>query len=218
VRFCLARGSVAPSGGIPPRSGLGTPLGRGPVSIESRAPPRASYRLARGHHGPAAFIPAPPAGAFNALTFAGAQVKDESTLLRAWESRPGTALPTPLARPSPPLCDAVWHGQATTPWRCTTHSRTAGAPHPRKRMAEPSKGRRTTTPRPRKDNAMTSGRWDWSSPSPSALCDHPRHPQRRPGHCITIPGAVGACGDRTPPRRLPCLVRPHVSGTLEPSQ
>jgi hypothetical protein len=51
------------------------------------------------------------AGAFNALIFAGAQVKGESTPLRAWESRPGTAPPTPLARPSPPLCIAVRRGR-----------------------------------------------------------------------------------------------------------
>jgi hypothetical protein len=112
VRFRLARGSVAPSGGIPPRSGAGRPLERGSVSIESRAPPRASLRLARGHHGPAASIPAPPVGAFNALTFAGAQVKDESTPLHAWESRPGTAPPTPMARPSPPLCLVPRRGRA----------------------------------------------------------------------------------------------------------
>jgi hypothetical protein len=42
--------------------------------------------------------------------------------------------------------------------------------------------------------------------------------QRHPDHCITIPDAVGACGDRTPPRRLLCLVRPHVNGTLESSR
>jgi hypothetical protein len=111
VRFRLARGSDAPSSGTPPRSGPGRPLARGPVSIESQVPPRASFRLARGHHGPAASIPAPPEGAFNALTSAGAQVKGESTPLRAWESCPGTAPPTPVARPSPPLCDAVRHGQ-----------------------------------------------------------------------------------------------------------
>jgi hypothetical protein len=111
VRFRLARGSDAPSGGIPPRLGDGRPLERGPVSIESRAPPRASFCLARGHHGSATSIPAPPAGAFNALTFAGAQVKGGFAPLRAWESCPGTAPPTPLARPSPPQCDAVWRGQ-----------------------------------------------------------------------------------------------------------
>jgi hypothetical protein len=30
---------------------------------------------------------------------------------RAWESHPGTASPTPLKRPSLPLCDAVQHGR-----------------------------------------------------------------------------------------------------------
>jgi hypothetical protein len=142
IQLRLARGPVAPSGEVPPRSrvgrplervssslGAGRPLERGPVSIESRAPPRASFCLARGHHGPTASIPAPPAGAFNALTFAGAQVKDESTPLRAWESRPGTAPPTPLARPSPPLCNPVRQGQQqprgtvpptpVRPMRCT---------------------------------------------------------------------------------------------------
>jgi hypothetical protein len=91
VRFCLTRGLGTPSSGILPRSGARRPLERGPVSIKSRAPPRVDFRLARGYHGPTASIPAPPTGGFNALTFAGAWVKDESTLRRAWESRPGTA-------------------------------------------------------------------------------------------------------------------------------
>jgi hypothetical protein len=202
VRFCLARGSIVPSGGTPLRSGDGRPLERDPVSIESRAPPQASLRLTRGHHGPAASIPAPPAGAFNALIIVGARVKGESMPRSAQESRPGTMPLTPPARPSPPLCNTVRHGQATTPWHCATHSRTAYAPHPRKRMAQPSKAKRTTTPRPCKDNVATSGRRDRSPSSPSALCDHPHRPQRHPGHCITIPDAVEACGDGTPPRQL----------------
>jgi hypothetical protein len=106
---------------------------------------------------------------------------------------------------------------ATTPWHRATHSRTADVPHPRIRTAKPSEGRRTTTPRPRKDNVVTSGRRDWSPLSPLALCDHPRRPQHHPDHCITIPDAVGVCGDRTPPHRLLCLVRPHVNGTPESS-
>jgi hypothetical protein len=28
---------------------------------------------------------------------------------------------------------------------------------------------------PARDNAVTSGQWELSPPSPSALCDHPRH-------------------------------------------
>jgi hypothetical protein len=84
-----------------------------------------------------------------------------------------------VARPSLPLCDAVRHGQQQ-PRGTATHSYTAGVPHPRKRTAEPSKGRRTTTPRPCKDNAVMSGRRDRSPPSPSALCDHPRRPRRYP--------------------------------------
>jgi hypothetical protein len=40
-------------------------------------------------------------------------------------------------------------------------------------------------------------------------------PQRHPGHCVTIPDAVEASGDRTPPRQPLCPVRPHVNDTLE---
>jgi hypothetical protein len=107
----LARGLVAPSGEVLPFSGAGRPLEQGPVSLGGWTPPRAKFRLARGPHGLAASAPAPPTGAFNVLTFAGAQVKDESTPRRAWESCPGAVPPTSPVRPSPPLCDAVRHGR-----------------------------------------------------------------------------------------------------------
>jgi hypothetical protein len=55
-----------------------------PASIESRVPLRASFRLARGDHGPTASIPAPPAGAFNALTFAGAESKANPRHYAPW--------------------------------------------------------------------------------------------------------------------------------------
>jgi hypothetical protein len=154
-----------------------------------------------------------PAGGFDALTFAGAQVKDESTPRRAWESRPGTAPPTPMVRPSPPLCDVVRSWPATIPWHCATHSRTADVPHPRKRTAEPSKGRRTTTPRPHKDNTVTLGRRDRSPPLPSVLCDHPRRPQHRPRHCNTIPNTVGAGRQDA---ATPAAVRPVASRQPHP--
>jgi hypothetical protein len=120
----------------------------------------------------------------------------------------GEAIPATVRR-----C-AAW---SATPWHCATRSHTADAPHPRKRTTEPSKRRRTITPRPCRDNTMTSGRRDWSPPSPSALCDHPRRPQRHPGHCITIPDAVEACGDGTPPGQqlYPRTASRH--GTLESS-
>jgi hypothetical protein len=106
----------------------------------------------------------------------------------------GAAIPTTVRR-----C-AAW--SATTPWHCATHSRTAGASHPREGTTEPSKGRRTTTPRPCRYNAVTPGRRDRSPPSPSALCDYPRRPRCHPSHCITIPNTVEACGDGTAPHQL----------------
>jgi hypothetical protein len=73
------------------------------------------------------------------MTFAGTQVKDEPTPRRAWESRPGTAPPTPPVRPSPPPCDAVRHGQQLprgtvppTPVRPTRRTLERGRRSPRR--------------------------------------------------------------------------------------
>jgi hypothetical protein len=156
-----------------------------------------------------------PAGEFNALTYASAQVKDESTPRRTWESRPDTVLPTPPVRPSPPLCDAVRHGQR--------QSRGTVPPLLYDRCATPSKedggaleGRTDDYATPAQDNAVMSGRQDRSPLSPSVLCGHPRRPQHHPGHCIIIPNTVEGWGDKTPPRRLLCAPRPPVCRTLEP--
>jgi hypothetical protein len=68
-------------------------------------PPRERLRLARGSHGLATPTPAPPIEAFNVLTRAGAQVKDESAPYRpsntAWESYPSVVSPTlPVRAPA----------------------------------------------------------------------------------------------------------------------
>jgi hypothetical protein len=125
VQIRLARGSVTPSSEVLSRSRVGRPpSGTPPRSGAGPPPPRAWPRLDRGPNAPsskflsrsrasraAAPIPAPPTGVFNALMPADVRFKGESTPLRAWESRPAIALPTPVARPSPPLCDAVRCGQ-----------------------------------------------------------------------------------------------------------
>jgi hypothetical protein len=51
------------------------------------------------------------------------------------------------------------------------------------------------------DNTVTSDQWGTSPPSPSILCGHP-------GHCNAILDAVGVRGDKTPPHRLLCALRP----------
>jgi hypothetical protein len=230
VKLHLARGSVAPSGEVPPRSRAGRPLERDSASLGGWTPPRArsrpdrelsapssGFRLARGHHRPATSIPAPPTGGFNALTFAGAQVKDESMPRRAWESRPDTASPTPPVRPSLPLCDAVRHGQqqlrGTVPptlVRSTCRTLEKGQRSPRRGDERILHARTRLHRGVRPVGAVTSVAISPVRPSlPS---------RRHPGHCITIPDAVEACGDRTPPRRLLCLVQPHVNGTLETSR
>jgi hypothetical protein len=159
----------------------------------------------------------PPTGGFNALTFAGTQVKDESMPRRAWESRPDTAPPTPPVRPSLPQCDAVRHGQQQlrgtvppTPVRPTRRTLEKGRRSPRRGDERLLHARTGLHRGVRPVGAVTS-----------VAISHVRPflPSRRhPGHCITIPNAVEACGDRTPPRRLLCLVQPHVNGTLETSR
>jgi hypothetical protein len=180
-------------------------------------PPRASLRLARGHHGPTASIPAPPTGAFNALTFAGTQVKDESTPLRAWESRPGTAPPTPLVRPSPPLCNAVRRGQQQprgtvppTPVRPTRHTLEEGRRSPRREDEQLLRARTGLRRDVKLVGAVTSVAIGPVRPSPPS--------RRHPDHCTNILDAVRACSNRTPPRRLLCPVRPHVNNALESSR
>jgi hypothetical protein len=108
----LERGSASLEGRTPPRvrfhlaRGPVTPRGRGSISLMGWIPPRVRFRLARGPCGLAASVPTPPTGAFNALTFAGAQVKDESTPLTCLGITPGAVPPTPPVRP-PRHC-AAW--------------------------------------------------------------------------------------------------------------
>jgi hypothetical protein len=95
-------------------------------------------------------------------------------------------------------------------------------PLPYNRRAAPSKedggaleGKTDDYSTPAQDYAVMSGRRDRSPPSPLVLCGHPRRPQCHPGHCITISYTVGGRGDKTPPRRLLCSLRPPVSRILE---
>jgi hypothetical protein len=124
VQIRLARGSDAPSSEVPSRSRVGRPSSGTPPRSGAGRPPRTRPRLDREPNAPssellsrsrasraAAPIPAPPTRAFNALTPADVRVKGESTPLCARESCPATAPPTPVARPSLPLCDVVRHGQ-----------------------------------------------------------------------------------------------------------
>jgi hypothetical protein len=120
----LARGLDAPSGETPPRSRAGRPLGRDSASLEGWTPPRVSLRLPRGMDAPSSETPPrsrlsracrshthSPTGTFNALTHAGAQVKDESAPCRpfdtAWVSYPDAVPSTLPVRPSPPPYDTV---------------------------------------------------------------------------------------------------------------
>jgi hypothetical protein len=195
VQLRLACGSVASSSEAPSRSRVGRPLewdsaslggwtpplARGPALIESRAPPRASFCLARGDHEPTASIPAPPAGAFNALTSAGVKVKGESTPLRAWESCPGTAPPT--LRRCATLCSMVSNHPVALYHPLPYGRRTA----PSKRDGGTLEGKTHDYSAPARDGGVMSGQWEWLPLLSSALCDHPRHHDTTPGTATPSP-------------------------------
>jgi hypothetical protein len=141
---------------------------------------------------PTTSIPAPPTGAFNVLTFAAAQVKDESTPRRAWESRLGTVPPTPPACHCAMLCDMASNNPVAL-----CH------PLPYGRRAAPSK----------KDGGALEGKTDdYATPAQgqhrdvgpagpvTSIAISPVWPsppsQHHPGHCITIPNTVGGGATR----------------------
>jgi hypothetical protein len=146
---------------------------RGLASVEGRAPPRASFRLARGVHVPAASIPAPLGGAFNARTFAGAKSKANPRHCAPWNHAPTL------------LCQLPWRGH---PCHCATlcgvasnHPAALYHPLPYGQHTAPSKkdgetleGMTHDNSAPARDVAVTSGQRKRSPPSPSALCDRPR--------------------------------------------
>jgi hypothetical protein len=59
------------------------------------------------------------------------------------------------------------------------------------------------------DDAVTSGQWGMSLPSPLPLCGHP-------GRCATIPDIVGSWDGGTAPHLPLCDFQPSVIMTLEP--
>jgi hypothetical protein len=191
VQLRLARGPVGPSGEVPPRSRAG-------------APPRVRFRLARGLDAPSSeapsrsrakrplkrasvFIPAPPVGAFNALTSAGApsQRRIHATTCPGIMPRHCSANSRGEAIPATVRHCAAW--SATTPWHCTTRSRTTGAPHPRKKDGRALEGKMHDCSTTAQDGTMTSGQRERSPPSPSALCDRPRRPDAIPATASPSP-------------------------------
>jgi hypothetical protein len=202
--LCLARGLDAPSRARPH-------LGRESSTPSSESPSRSRGSQALRLH------TCSPGRGIQCTDICRRQVKGESIPLRAWESCPGTAPPTPVAQPSPPLCDAVPRGQQpprgtvpptlVRPAHCTLEK---GRRNPRRddaRLLHARTGRRRDV---RPVGAVTSVAISPVRPS--------LPPRRHPDHCVTIRDVVEACGDGAPPRQPLCLVRPHVNGTLESSR
>jgi hypothetical protein len=116
-------------------------------------------------------------------------------------------MPRHCSDDSPPLCDTVRYGQqppcGTVPptlVRPTHHPLEKGRRNPRREDARLLLARTGRCRDVRIVGAVTSVAISPVRPSPP--------PRRHPGHCITIPDAVEACGDGTPPRWPLCLVRP----------
>jgi hypothetical protein len=126
------------------------------------------------------------AGAFNALTFAGAKSKANPR-----HYAPGNHAPALLRQLS-------WRGHprhyATLCGVVSNHPATLYHPLSYGRRTIPSKkdggtleGMTHDYSAPARDDVMTSGQWEWSPPSPSALCDHPRHRDTTPATVSPYP-------------------------------
>jgi hypothetical protein len=87
---------------------------------------------------------------------------------RCSANSPSEAIPATVRRCAARLVSVLQH--------CAAHSRTADAPCPRKRTAEPSKGGTDAYSTLAQDYAVTSGQRDASPLSPSVLCGRP-HPR-----------------------------------------
>jgi hypothetical protein len=118
---------------------------------------------------------------------------------------------------SPPLCDTVRHGQQPprgtvppTPVRPAHHTLEKGRRNHRREDARLLRARTGQRRDVRPVGTVTSVAISPVRPSPPPRC--------HPGHCITIPNAVEACCEGTPPRQPLCLVRPYVNGTLKASR
>jgi hypothetical protein len=99
-----------------------------------------------------------------------------------------------VAPPSPPLYNTMRRGQCllrdTVPptfVRLTRRALKGG-------MTEPSKGEQIRFSMVTQGYAVTSGRRERSTPSPSALCGHPRHCNTRPGTVTTSPTLLKRTG------------------------
>jgi hypothetical protein len=139
-----------------------------------------------------------------------------------WESRPGTAPPTPPMRPSTPLCDAC--GMASNnlvalchplPYvRCAAPSKKDSGALKGKtnNYAAPAQGQRRDVGLARPVTSVTIGPVRPSSPSPTpswALHHHPRHLGGTGRQDDATPAAVRPMASHQPHPRV------HVRGTTK---
>jgi hypothetical protein len=134
---------------------------------------------------------------------------------RTWESRP--ALLRRLPRRGHPRRCATLCGMVSNNPVALCHPLSYGRRvAPSKKDGRALEGETYDYSTPTQDCVVTSGQWERSPPSPSALCDHPRHRDAisataSPSPTLWKRAVTGHC------RRRLCLVQPHVNSTLESS-
>jgi hypothetical protein len=151
---------------------------------------------------------------------------------RAWESRPGTVPPTPPVRPSPPLCDAMRHGQRQsrvtkppTPVRSTCRTLERGRRSPRREdgrlLHTCTELRRDVGPAgPVTSVAIGPVRPSPPSPTPSpALHHHPQHCGGTGRQDASTPVVVCPASSRQPhPRAYVWAMTKRATPTTPPSK
>jgi hypothetical protein len=142
ARFRLAQGSDAPSGQILPRSRTGRHprvrlrLAQGLDTPSSGVPPRSKASRARCSN---TYSPDRGIQCTEICRHQG-QRRIHATPLTRLEITPRRCSANPLGEAIPAVVRYCAVRPVSALRHCAIHSCTAGAPHPRKRMAEPSKG------------------------------------------------------------------------------
>jgi hypothetical protein len=100
----------------------------------------------------------------------------------------------PLGKTIPATVQHCANRQVSTPWHCVAYFCTTNTSSPRRRGRGNPRMGASAFSMTMQDYTVTSGQQERSSPSPSALCGHPRHCSTTPGTVTTFPTLLKRTG------------------------